>query len=65
MIVMVTISCNKSQPKGMYKFYSGDPIGDVFSFEPGGDYIRGDTIFYKNKPKGILITSKASGQASS
>ena len=42
----------------MYKFYSGDPIGDVFLFEPGGDCIKGDTIFNNNKPKGILIRVK-------
>lgn len=56
LIGLLAISCKRTQPQGMFKFYSGDPIGDVFSFEPGGDYIKGDTIFYNNNPKGILIS---------
>ncbi len=55
---LISIGCGNIEPKGLYKFYSGDQIGDVFSFEPGGDYIKGDTIFYKEKPKGILIRTK-------
>lgn len=58
MFGLIAIGCGNKQPKGLYKFYSGDPIGDVFSFEPGGEYIKGDTIFYKEKPKGILIRTK-------
>lgn len=57
-IVLSIISCQKTQPKGMYKYYSGTPIGDTFFFEQGGDYIKGDTIFYKNNPKGLLLNTK-------
>ena len=57
-IGIITIGCRNVNPKGFYKFYEGDPIGDALYFEQQKHYLVNDTIFFKETPIGILVSTK-------
>ena len=56
-IGLVTIGCRNEAPKGFYKFYEGDPIGDALHFEKQSHYLQNDTIFFRETPIGLLISA--------
>lgn len=56
--VALIMGCRDVNPKGLFKFYEGAPIGDVLYFEHNKHHLLNDSIFFKDEPIGILISTK-------
>lgn len=57
---LMLIGCKNENPSGFYKFYDGDPIGDVLKFDHQNHHLVNDTIFFKEAPIGKLVSTKKS-----